>query len=165
MNKGVSGRLDSVYGQCMYFGLSFSRIGADFRGIVISVFHKHALKQFKAAIVRATHRYRFSLRMQLVEGAFQRVLEYFACFYLSYICLMYVIILMCVIILIMDIFIYIYDCNNYLKSNSAIVCKRRECMFGYFVSRFEDDLSTFTITSKLNKKRSTAEVRFVYLGK
>ena len=56
VNKGLGGRLDSIYGQSMYFGLSFSRIGADFRGVIISIFHKNALHKFKENIVRATHR-------------------------------------------------------------------------------------------------------------
>lgn len=57
LNQGVGGRLDSIYAQCMYFGLSFSRIGADFRGLVIPLFHKNAWNQFDTTINKTTHRY------------------------------------------------------------------------------------------------------------
>lgn len=42
--------LDSLYGQCMYFGLSSGRIGADFRAIVQSYFTKTVVDNFKAAL-------------------------------------------------------------------------------------------------------------------
>jgi len=57
LNQGVGGRLDSIYAQCMYFGLSFSRIGADFRGLVIPLFHKYAWNQFDTTINKTTHRF------------------------------------------------------------------------------------------------------------
>lgn len=57
INKGLHGRLDSLYGQCMYFGLSFSRIGADFRGLVVTLFSKHVLKLFRARIKQTTQNF------------------------------------------------------------------------------------------------------------
>ena len=56
INKGVSGRLDAIYGQCMYFGLSFSRIGADFRPVMVPVFHRYMMEKFKSNIAQATKR-------------------------------------------------------------------------------------------------------------
>jgi len=50
----VKGRVDSLFAQCMYFGLSFSRIGADFRGIISSHFHRIMLGEFKDIIKNAT---------------------------------------------------------------------------------------------------------------
>ena len=46
--KGESSRLDSVLNQCMYFGLSFSRIGADFRPLLIPILNNSILKSFQA---------------------------------------------------------------------------------------------------------------------
>ncbi len=57
LEAGVGGRLDSVLGQCMYFGLSFSRVGADFRGLLAPVFQKAAIKGFAEAITEANDRY------------------------------------------------------------------------------------------------------------
>eukprot|EP00111_Clytia_hemisphaerica_P017855 TCONS_00052814-protein len=57
ISKGLHGRLDSLFGQTMYFGLSFSRIGADFRGLIVSLFIKHTLKIFRAKIRQVTQNF------------------------------------------------------------------------------------------------------------
>ncbi|XP_055532291.1 conserved oligomeric Golgi complex subunit 8 [Wyeomyia smithii] len=45
---------DTILGQCMYFGLSFSRVGVDFRSLVAPVFVKVISQNFQAAIVKQT---------------------------------------------------------------------------------------------------------------
>jgi len=57
LQLGVGGRLDSVLGQCMYFGLSFSRVGADFRGLLAPIFERASLASFTRAVNEANVRY------------------------------------------------------------------------------------------------------------
>ncbi|XP_061878672.1 conserved oligomeric Golgi complex subunit 8-like [Entelurus aequoreus] len=57
LQRGVGGRLDSLLGQCMYFGLSFSRVGADFRGQLATVFQKVAAEAFQKATWEAVEQF------------------------------------------------------------------------------------------------------------
>ncbi|CAD7000052.1 conserved oligomeric Golgi complex subunit 8 [Ceratitis capitata] len=49
LSRGVSS-FDTVLGQCMYFGLSFSRVGADFRALMVPIFLRVIRRNFDSAI-------------------------------------------------------------------------------------------------------------------
>ncbi|KAK4887329.1 hypothetical protein RN001_003600 [Aquatica leii] len=46
--------IESILGQCMYFGLSFSRVGCDFRGSMVPIFNKAILNNFSKHVQKAT---------------------------------------------------------------------------------------------------------------
>ncbi|XP_045118300.1 conserved oligomeric Golgi complex subunit 8-like [Portunus trituberculatus] len=50
LQRGVGSNLEAVLAQCMFFGQSFSRIGADFRNLLIPLFQKAALTQLEKDI-------------------------------------------------------------------------------------------------------------------
>lgn len=49
LSKGVTS-IDSILGQCMYFGLSFSKVGCDFRPLMIPIFTNTIATYFKNSI-------------------------------------------------------------------------------------------------------------------
>ncbi|KAF5308273.1 hypothetical protein FQR65_LT06266 [Abscondita terminalis] len=46
--------IESILGQCMYFGLSFSRVGCDFRGSMVPIFNQAVLNNFHRHVQKAT---------------------------------------------------------------------------------------------------------------
>ncbi|XP_070566596.1 conserved oligomeric Golgi complex subunit 8-like [Ptychodera flava] len=68
LEKGVGSRLDSLLGQCMYFGLSFSRVGVDFRGLLAPLFQRAALKTFETEVRDAAGRFEESMQSYTIIG-------------------------------------------------------------------------------------------------
>ncbi|XP_056381912.1 conserved oligomeric Golgi complex subunit 8 isoform X1 [Hyla sarda] len=63
LQRGVGSRLDSLLGQCMYFGLSFSRVGADFRGQLAPIFQRVATENFARAAKEAVEKFHEEMNM------------------------------------------------------------------------------------------------------
>lgn len=63
LERGVGSRLDSLLGQCMYFGLSFSRVGADFRGQLAPMFQRVAMDTFSKAAQEAVDKFKEDMNL------------------------------------------------------------------------------------------------------
>ncbi|XP_065113947.1 conserved oligomeric Golgi complex subunit 8 [Paramisgurnus dabryanus] len=63
LQRGVGSRLDSLLGQCMYFGLSFSRVGADFRGQLAPIFQRVSMDTFRKAIQEAVEKFQEDMNL------------------------------------------------------------------------------------------------------
>lgn len=57
ISGNLGGRIDSVLAQCMYFGLSFSRVNIDFRPLLVPIFQNVALNKLCSSLERATKRF------------------------------------------------------------------------------------------------------------
>ncbi|XP_012945202.1 conserved oligomeric Golgi complex subunit 8 [Aplysia californica] len=66
--QGAGGRLDSILGQCMYFGLSFSRVGADFRGLLAPIFERAAINYFASALKEANKKFEENMQSYNLLG-------------------------------------------------------------------------------------------------
>lgn len=53
--------INSVLGQCMYFGLSFSRIGFDFRGLIAPIFLKIIVKNVNGSLLKVTKQFELDM--------------------------------------------------------------------------------------------------------
>ncbi|XP_043937720.1 conserved oligomeric Golgi complex subunit 8 [Protopterus annectens] len=69
LHKGVGGRLDSLLGQCMYFGLSFSRVGVDFRGQLAPMFQRVAMDTFAKAVQDSVDKFQEEMNLYTLISA------------------------------------------------------------------------------------------------
>jgi hypothetical protein len=61
LNAGVGNRFDSVLNQSMYFGLAFSRVGLDFRVLMLPIFEHALLEQVEKSIREADSKFEDAL--------------------------------------------------------------------------------------------------------
>lgn len=57
LSRGIGSSLDSVVRQCMYFGMSLSRVGADFRGLLAPLFVEAIQQSMEVSVVKATRKF------------------------------------------------------------------------------------------------------------
>ncbi|XP_064554152.1 conserved oligomeric Golgi complex subunit 8 [Drosophila montana] len=56
LQRGINS-IETVLGQCMYFGLSFSRIGADFRALIAPIFVRVVRNKFESSIIKVNENF------------------------------------------------------------------------------------------------------------
>lgn len=61
LRAGVGNRFDSVLNQSMYFGLAFSRVGLDFRVLMLPIFEHALLEQIEKSIREANSKFEEAL--------------------------------------------------------------------------------------------------------
>lgn len=61
LNRGEVTSFENILGQCMYFGLSFSRVGADFRTLFVPIFVKVIAKHFNARVSKVTDQFELDM--------------------------------------------------------------------------------------------------------
>lgn len=61
LNRSEITSYDTILGQCMYFGLSFSRVGADFRALMVPIFIKVIAQNFNAKISKITEQFELDM--------------------------------------------------------------------------------------------------------
>lgn len=60
--------LDSLIGQCMYFGLSFSRVGADFRGLMAPIILKTIYKKISNSLSQVTKKFENNMEVFILSN-------------------------------------------------------------------------------------------------
>lgn len=66
INDGAS--IASLLDQCMYFGLSLGRVGADFRPLLAPLFAERIFEVFDGAVTRATQRFVRRVRREPIQA-------------------------------------------------------------------------------------------------
>lgn len=61
LNRAEVTSFENILGQCMYFGLSFSRVGADFRTLLVPIFVKVIAKNFTSRISKVTDQFELEM--------------------------------------------------------------------------------------------------------
>ncbi|KAL1509816.1 hypothetical protein ABEB36_004496 [Hypothenemus hampei] len=54
-NIKLASPIESILDQCMYFGLSFSKVGCDFRPLLVPLFTKQIFQNFQDSILKTVH--------------------------------------------------------------------------------------------------------------
>ena len=103
----------------MYFGLSFSRVGADFRGLLPPLFHTAAMKAFSTAVLDATGR---CVVFACVESSYEKYPDFPSlCFIISSL---------------VTIFGYVYYWSNMFPRFGNFICLCYECWENFMKSLF-----------------------------
>jgi len=102
LSRGPVNSLDSVLRQCMYLGLSLSRVGADCRGLLAPIFAKTVQNSLEVALRRASRQFEqdmetftlpksssnitrnFSSSQESNEVSFETVVFFFCCFFFCF---------------------------------------------------------------------------------